>query len=78
MQTYNSLFSDTKKNVVLGEGVGFFLIILAEPDFGAVFCHHFALGLATSPRCKFRLLTGTLANLMGVASVNMSKSVCTP
>ena len=57
-------------NIVLGEG-GVFLIILAEPDLVPFFVTISPWALSLLLHVNFGLLTSTLANLMGVAPVNM-------
>ena len=64
-------------NIVLGEG-GVFLIILAEPDLVPFFVTILPWALSLIFAVNFGLLTSTLANLMGVAPINMRTSVCIP
>ena len=64
-------------NIVLGEG-GVFLIILAEPDSVPFFVTISPWALSLLLAVSFKLLTSTLANLIGIAPVNIRTSDCTP
>ena len=64
-------------NIVLGEG-GVFLIILAEPDSVPFFVTISPWALSLLLAVSFGLLISTLANLIGIAPVNIRTSDCTP